>query len=532
MKRTLLIVVAVVFAVILVVAIAVPLLVNAERLRPTIEARLSEALARPVHIGRLSFSWLAGGIEAQDVTIADDPAFGPQPFVRAQRLEVGVALWPLIASRQVQIKSLALRAPELLLAQSPAGVWNFASLGGTRKPAQATSGTSEPAVPLSIEKLKIEDGVIVLRRGMVQTYRDLSIQATGVTRDAAFPFSVTAKTPGGGKLKIDGTAGPMPADASQTPFQANLKIEHIDAASSGFFGPHATIAGTGNGNITAKSDGRTIRAEEEGSIEKLRLAKDGAPAKAPVTFKFTSEYDIRAQGGRTSGEVKFGKGVVNVAGSFDAHGPSPVVNVKLNTQALPIADIDNLLPALGVTLPGGASLQGGSATATLTAEGPVDRMVIAGPVHLQDVTLANFDLGQRVQTVAALAGIKTGRDTLIQSLDARLRMTPEATALDDINAAIAGFGNLTGAGTLAGNHALSVNLVAHLSGRGGVLGGIVQAAGVGQLSTVPFRIEGTTDNPKFIPNVGAILQTKQQSGPAQQKNPLGGILGGIFGKKK
>ncbi|MGH9555255.1 MAG: hypothetical protein ACRD2Y_05480, partial [Terriglobales bacterium] len=60
---------------ILLLLLAVPLLVNVDSFRPKIEAEMGAALGREVRIGKLSFSLLAGGVTARDITIADDPAF-------------------------------------------------------------------------------------------------------------------------------------------------------------------------------------------------------------------------------------------------------------------------------------------------------------------------------------------------------------------------------------------------------------------------------------------------------------------------
>ena len=71
-----------------------------------LEERLTAALGREVKIGDLKLSLFSGGASASDVTIADDPAFSKEPFLRAKELAVGVELWPLIFSRQLNVTSL------------------------------------------------------------------------------------------------------------------------------------------------------------------------------------------------------------------------------------------------------------------------------------------------------------------------------------------------------------------------------------------------------------------------------------------
>jgi hypothetical protein len=75
---------------------------------------------------------------------------------------------------------------------------------------------------------------------------------------------------------------------------------------------------------------------------------------------------------------------------------------------------------------------------------------------------------------------------------------------------------------------------------GGVVGGLskVEATTSGK-GGIPFAIEGTTSNPKFIPDVGGVvggLATNQLSNVAKGQVPGANSvtkgLGGVFGKKK
>jgi hypothetical protein len=66
----------------------------------------------------------------------------------------------------------------------------------------------------------------------------------------------------------------------------------------------------------------------------------------------------------------------------------------------------------------------------------------------------------------------------------------------------------------------------------------VSGGGAGGSTKIPFAIQGTTSDPKFVPNVGAVA-TAAVSGIAQQAagNALKGAqipsgLGGLLGGKK
>ena len=119
----------IIVAVLIVVAIAVPFLVNVNNFRPQIESNLSSALGRPVKVGNLSLGILSGSVEADQLSIADDPKFSSAPFIQAKSLQVGVELMPLIFSKQLNVTKLIIDHPQITLLRDRDGVWNFSSLG-------------------------------------------------------------------------------------------------------------------------------------------------------------------------------------------------------------------------------------------------------------------------------------------------------------------------------------------------------------------------------------------------------------------
>jgi len=75
MKR-LLKIAAIAVVVILVILIRNSFFIKVNSFRPKLEATASEALGRQVKVGNLSLSILTGTVTADDISIADDPAFG------------------------------------------------------------------------------------------------------------------------------------------------------------------------------------------------------------------------------------------------------------------------------------------------------------------------------------------------------------------------------------------------------------------------------------------------------------------------
>ena len=130
MKKRWLRIAGVAVAVLLVILIALPLLINVNSFRPRVESEASTALGRQVTVGNLSLSILSGSVGADNIAISDDPAFSKSPFVTAKSLKVGVELMPLIFSKQLNVTDITLAEPQITLLKTANGKWNFSSIGG------------------------------------------------------------------------------------------------------------------------------------------------------------------------------------------------------------------------------------------------------------------------------------------------------------------------------------------------------------------------------------------------------------------
>src|SRR5215470_15773059 len=131
MKKRWVRITGIVIGAVVLLLIALPFLINVNSFRPKIESEATNALGRQVKVGDLSLSILSGTVGVEDISIADDPAFGKSPFVTAKSLKVGVELMPLIFSKELNITGIALSKPEINLIKASNGTWNFSSLGGT-----------------------------------------------------------------------------------------------------------------------------------------------------------------------------------------------------------------------------------------------------------------------------------------------------------------------------------------------------------------------------------------------------------------
>jgi len=551
---------AIVIVILIVIVVAIPFFIDANVFRPRLESDLTATLGRQVKVGNLSLSLLSGGVKADDISIADDPAFSNSPFVQAKSLAVGVQLIPLIFSKSLQVTDLTLNQPQISLVRSENGEkWNFSSLGmksatqapsGQPTPAESrkmTQPASEPSSSgnpsLTVAKLVVHDGRLTVSRAKSgekpRVYDKVNMEVKDFSFTSSFPFTVTANLPAGGTLKLEGKAGPInPNDAALTPLQAKVSVQHMDLAASGFIDPASGISGVADFEGTITSDGHEAKTAGTLKATKLQVVQKGSPAGKPVELQYAVAADLVKQSGRlTQGDVAMGKAVAHLTGTYDAHGATTMVNMKLSGQGMPVDDLEAMLPALGVVLPPKSTLKGGTLNTNLAIEGPVNRLVTSGTVRLENSALAGFNLGSRLQAVSALSGKTTGgNDTTIQNFSSDVHVAPDGTRAENINLTIPAFGVLTGAGTVSSSNALNFKMNANLSG--GAVTGVAQMAGLGSKGgSIPFFIQGTTSDPKFVPDVkgmaGGMLQQALQGNKANpgQTNPLSG-LSGLFKKKK
>jgi AsmA protein len=531
-------IIGIVVAVVVVAALALPFFINANQFRPVLEERLSAALGREVKIGDLKVSLFSGGASASDVTIADDPAFSKEPFLRAKALAVGVELLPLIFSRQLNVTSLTIDQPEIALSQSASGDWNFSSLGGKTPATPAAAGGASPSgaspTDLSVKLVKISKGRLTLSNGKFRPriLENVNIELRDFSATSSFPFSLAADVAGGGSVKLDGKAGPIPqADVIETPFDLTLTIKNLDLAGSGFAQPSSGIAGIVSLDGNAASNGKAVNIKGKLKAENLKLAKGGSPAKRAVEIDLALSHDLAKQGGTVERcAVQIGGARANLNGTYRLNEDSPVISVKLVGTKMALTEIAAILPALDVVLPSGSNIERGTLSVNVTSLGPIDRLLTSGSIDVDDARLNNFDLGSKMKTLQQLAGIQGEPRTTIQTLSASVAVSPEGTIVRDIKLVAPAVGDLTGSGTISPRHELNFQMRATVRASSNILTAIGQKGDL----TIPFAITGTSSDPSFRPDVkGAAKETLQQytKDPSKAIDAAKGILD-MFKKPK
>jgi AsmA protein len=550
--------------IVILILIIVPFLIPVNKFRPTIEQRASAALGRKVTLGNLSLSLLRGSVGIDDLTVSDDPKFNSGPFLTAKNVRVGVEMIPLIFSRQLNVTEVSIVNPQVMMLKDPSGKWNFSSIGGNSSatPAQnnpqtgggANSGSSSNSgKSLSVAKLSLENGQITIGNTDSKkrsVYTDVNLTASDVSMAKNFPVQFSMNLPGGGTMKIDGNVGPVdPTDAALTPQNVKLTISGLNLTSTGFLDPSLGLAGMVDMNAGLVSQGGKMTTKGQLTLSKAVLVAGGSPSGVPAVINFDTTYDLRAGAGVLNpSSLSIGNAKTDLSGTYKSQGDDFVVDMKVNGQGLPATDLETFLPALGINLPSGSKLSAGTLSANLHVAGPTNKLVTDGTIGLFNGKLAGFNLGQKMSSVSALAGLKTGNDLEIQKFTSNVHMAPTGLRADNLDLVVPSLGTVVGNGTLDSKNNMDFKLVASVNssvlsnaagGAAGQLGGVAgQMLGGGGTNCknggikVPLQVKGTTANPQFVPDVGgaaASLLKSEMSCAGGGANAAQGLTKGLAG---
>jgi len=149
------------------------LLVKTRGVRSYLTARLEAAFGRPAQVGDFSFTLLPfPELDLEGVTIGEDPAFGHEYFLRAERMNASLG-WAGLLRGHFEFGAMSLTRPSLILVHNAEGRWNLEgwlppargrSSGGGAPLATTTSAAAPQATHL-LQKLEFDDGRINFKFG-------------------------------------------------------------------------------------------------------------------------------------------------------------------------------------------------------------------------------------------------------------------------------------------------------------------------------------------------------------------------------
>jgi AsmA protein len=533
---------AVVIGVVVVAIASIPLFVNVNTFKPLIEQQLTTALGRQARVGNLSLSFFSGSVTADDLSIADDPQFSNQSFVTAKELRLGVQMRPLIFDHKILINGLEIEEPQIHLVHAASGAWNFSTIG--QSAAKRTQQQEQQSVvpEFTVDSFKITDGHAVVETlpaaGAPLVYDKVNMTMEGFSFTKVVPFTVSADLPGQGTVAVTGKSGPINLkDAAKTPFDAQVTIRHLDPVAAGFLEKSAGLSVLADVDAHAVSDSVAVTSKGTVHTQHLQLRPDAVPAPKPIDVTYSVVHNLSDNTGQVQ-DMAFqtGRVTAHTNGTYSMKpGGAVAVNLKLAGQGIPIDDLQALLPAAGVKLPKGSVLQGGTLTTNLTIVGPLNALVITGPVELSNTRLSGFNPSSQLKGIVAAATGDTGNVTNIQALRVQLQVAKGGVTANNIFLSMPAIGDAVGDGTVSSSGALNFKLKMKVDTSRGVGGKAVgllsmvngtagKTAGQAAATGLPVTIAGTSANPIITPDVSGMMKANGKQ--------LTNSITGLFGIKK
>jgi len=158
--------------VVLLVAVqaGVSLLARTHRMHGYLIAHLERAFGRPVEVRRFSVQILPiPEVDAEGVTIGEDPAFGNEYFLRAENMAASLR-WMGLLRGHFEFGTMSLTRPSLILVRNAQGRWNLEDWLPPVKAKPGDAGTfygpQQPAESTHhLEKIEFDEGRVNFKEG-------------------------------------------------------------------------------------------------------------------------------------------------------------------------------------------------------------------------------------------------------------------------------------------------------------------------------------------------------------------------------
>lgn len=554
---------ACVLVILLIMLVIFPFVVPMESMKNVVLARIEAATGRKVSIGRLSLSVYPDiALDAQDVAIGN-PAWtgGAGDMVDMKTLRIGVELLPLL-HKQVNIKELTLESPVITLVKNGAQAnWQFSSQASVANAApKVESAKHEPSqimpdiVP---DHISIKDGKLTYRdlnSGIVKNISDIaldlkapnpeekmlfegSMRMDGKNIDLSLNLSDPLKLASGSKSNVDmklaydnlnlAWQGTLAFVQNAPTLTGKMAIQEINVAG---------LSGKKAGNADAGKPSAASAKTERWSSEPIAMtALNSADADLAITIEKLVLAKTTLNNLQLN--VRLAHGELSAASNdVAAYGGS----VRLALQATSSNKINLEVAVAGVKaaplltdFTGSAKVSGTlDAQVKLATEGVSQKMMVnalagQGEFHFKDgqfkgVNLASVahnigftpsnndqstNFSELMGTFTIANGIVTNKDLKMNS--PLLRVSGEGTA-DLPNWQV--------------QYLVQPKLVASADGQGGK-----DAEGI----TIPIRVEGSLDSPRYHPDMQAALKNVGNSialknAVKQLKGNSGNVLQGIL----
>ena len=433
MKHALIVVAVVLVVVVLAAAVILPKMLNPERYRPRIEQMLADVTGRTVAIGTMHLHvFPVPGITADGFSLGEDPAFGTEPFLKADRIDARVRLIPLFSSR-LHVTSFDIDKPVAHLNRDAKGRWNIVSLiekagSGGASPTAAAPESGGFAVVIDRFRLvggsvDITDAAIVPGTTHRIEGREIELALTDLQTTSPIGIDLKLGLSGSGKVAIVGRLGPPPkVEGTGWPIDAQVTITNfIGGTAAPYLATYTgmRLAG-GSLDLEAKLSGSAPqRLDVQGTValKALALVPLGATGRKtpPLDGSVAIDGTFTPQATQIrKAEIRLGNAAVALSGALTDLQTRPTADLRAVASRVALKDVAPIVALFGPLLPPGLAMKG-DLDLDAQAAGPIDdplKMAIRGTATVSGFEYSDPSLKEPIKDVSATLALDGDRAKL------------------------------------------------------------------------------------------------------------------------
>ncbi len=561
---------------ILLIGLIVPMFINVDKYRPQIEAAISGATGRTVTLGAIHARLLpSASVVVDGFQMGNPKDFAGGNLLSVEQIHAGVSLMPLLHG-DIHVTSVTLVHPELDLLQDENGRTNYtfptqadAKSAGAQTPApsrgfaldsidtislnncevlleQIPSHGAKPFTVVDARKINVSLGNIILGGADPVKHWNADANLGGVTVDVgalAIPAvfdSGEVKLAGGaldanfqlsaGKVsKVKGTLHVPDVTNAVTTFDLSTPVLDADALLSSIR-ETPEIRPSGPVVNSSAAAGDQLLAKGKISAERVSWAHYQGGNAAAEIHVYGDRMEVMP-----ASMVLYG-GTLQISARTDAKQKPERYSANIQLSGL---DLGRMLAAANGGMKGKMT---GFAEINLQLFGSAGgvwqkSLTGSGKFSIRDGKLPGVNLAGVLGTLAKAAGVN---ETTFTSIAGDIgvgdgRVTTKETKMDSSSGTVelsGGFSLIDQSMNYQGKASITP------SGSGAVpaelITGLLSAATNKNITsiTVPFSIEGTLSNPRFLPGKGIPnFSSSPKDKNAQADNPLAKGLGKLLGGK-
>lgn len=500
--------------------ILIPIVVDVDRYRPEVTARIQTETGKPTQMGHLALTLFPSiAIRVDDFVMGNPKQFPEGDFIKAKRIYAvvdGSALW----NRQIVIKSVELEQPEITILESAKGHWNF----------------ENPATSERIKNASLADATsfslgiiakVTIARGKVSA---ANLSASGRPETAFFEAQGISSQLEQVDLNAFGNSAPKALAPGQ---RTNMAQEFL-------WSPAVVYAASADPAREEPAEGPpaaqgTLNADEL-RFQTYHVSAVKTKVRLYAKEVFLDGLGMDLYGGKAKGDIQFNFAELN-----------PHYRVKAQLSAVDMAKLLADVPAAKGWMTGKMHGDIDLIGEVVHSQDPLAGMRGTGNISVRDGNMPKLQLNKNLLELAKVGnfGPSKGDPGAFSSIVADLNIAAGRITSHKINVVGNGVG-ADGAGsmTLVGDGTLDyqgvASLVAQSNGLTNMLAGLSGATLANGKMNFPFAIGGTLAAPKYslkganpLGNLGK-LAGGNNAAPNQNQNPAGAVQGilGAFKKKK